>query len=64
MGHPDGPSVITRVLSGGRGRQECQSQRKIERAVLLALKMEEEAANQEMWAPPEAGEGQETESPP
>lgn len=42
-GFPTGPSVITVVLK--RGRQEVQSQREMDEAVLLAVKMEEGATN-------------------
>ena len=58
---PDGPKAITGTLEvkkGGRGVGE-----RLEKAILLALKMKEGAMSQGMWAPPEAGRGQETDSP-
>ena len=49
LGYPDGPSGITGVLkSGEKGKRSIKVRDRLKDATLLALKMEEEAANQGM----------------
>ena len=69
----DGPNVITKVLVRGTVRvrdvrmeaegRERQRVRERDLKRLLTVKMEEGATSQGMQVPPEAGKGEETDSP-
>lgn len=62
-----GPSIITRFLKTGRGRQRRENQRDGSvrtQLMFLTLQTEEGATSRGLQVPPEAGKGKEMDSPP